>query len=70
MTIIITAPMLTYGETAKLLHVSDRTVWQMVKDGRLPAVRFGGSVRIDPADVDRFVQKAKEGQGEDHVNVY
>ena len=32
--------LLTYKQTAAHLGVSERTVWQMVKDGRLKAVRF------------------------------
>ena len=49
----------TYDDVATLLGVSDRTVWQLVKDGKLPAVRFGGNVRIDPRDVDVFIEERK-----------
>lgn len=52
-------PLLTYQEVAKLLHVTDRTVWQLVADGKLLAVRFGRSVRIDPTDLRAFIEKAK-----------
>ena len=52
-------PLLTYPEVAKLLHVTDRTVWQLVKDGKLRAVRFGRSVRVDPVDLRAFIEQAK-----------
>ena len=59
--------LLTYRDAAKLLGVTDRTVWQLVKDGHLPAVRFGRSVRIDPADLRAFVERAKQSRGSDHA---
>ncbi len=59
--------LLTYREAGKLLGVTDRTVWQLVRDGHLPAVRFGRSVRIDPADLRAFIERAKSGQGPDHA---
>lgn len=51
--------LLTYVETAEVLGVTDRTVRTLVRTGALPAVRFGGSVRIDPADLREFVENAK-----------
>ena len=61
-------PLLTYQEAAKVLQVTDRTVWQLVKDGVLPAVRFGRIVRIDPEDLKTFIRKAKDGQGVRHAS--
>ena len=51
--------LLTYPEAAELLGVTARTVWNLVHRGELRAVRFGGSVRIDPADLRAFVESAK-----------
>jgi excisionase family DNA binding protein len=42
-----------------VLGVTPRTVWTLVQTGTLPAVRFGRSVRIDPADLRRFIDRAK-----------
>ena len=54
--------LLTYSEAAKLLRVSDRTVWGLVNESRvLPAVRVGQSVRIDRRDVVAFVERRKTG---------
>jgi excisionase family DNA binding protein len=54
--------LLTTDETAEILGITGRTVRTLVRAGSLPAVRFGGSVRIDPADLRRFVNDAKAGQ--------
>ncbi|RMH23666.1 MAG: DNA-binding protein [Planctomycetota bacterium] len=54
-------PLLTYRQAAKVLGVTERTVWTLVHDGALPAVRFGRSVRIDPADLRAFIERGKRG---------
>lgn len=39
--------------TAEHLKISERTVTEMVSDGRIVAYRLGGTVRFDLAEVDR-----------------
>jgi len=51
--------LLTYREAGKLLGVTDRTVYALVAAGDLPAVRFGRSVRIDPADLREYIDARK-----------
>lgn len=51
--------LLTYKGAGDVLGVSDRTVYQLVRDGELRAVRFGRSVRIDPRDLESFIARAK-----------
>lgn len=51
--------LLTYREAGKLLGVTDRTIWTLVDQGELPAVRFGRSVRIDPADLRAYIDRCK-----------
>lgn len=51
--------LLTYRETARLLGVTERTVWSLVDRGELAAVRFGRSVRIDPRDLRAFIDGAR-----------
>ena len=53
--------LLTYDQAGKLLGVTGRTVWTLVHRGDLLAVRFGHSVRIDPADLRAFVERSKRG---------
>lgn len=54
--------LLTYDQAGKILGVSGRTVWSLVDHGDLPAVRFGRSVRITPADLRRFIERARIGR--------
>lgn len=51
--------LLNYREVGKLLGVTERTVWTLVADGALPSVRFGRSVRIDPADLRAYIDRCK-----------
>jgi len=55
----IVKPLLTYREAGKLLGVTERTIFKLVKDGDIPKVKFGRSVRIDPDDLRGFIDKAK-----------
>ena len=59
---VIVEPLLTYRQAAEVLGVTDRTIWALVDSGRLPAVRFGRSVRIDPTDLRAFIEHAKRSE--------
>lgn len=52
-------PLLTYKQAGALLGVTERTIWTLVNDGELPAVRFGRSVRIDPTDLRAYIDRCK-----------
>jgi excisionase family DNA binding protein len=45
----------TVAEVARLLRVSNMTVYRLIQSGQLPAVRVGRSYRIREADVDRYL---------------
>ena len=48
-------------ETARLLSVSDRTVWKMARAGRFPKpLHVGASARWRTADVEAFVHQLAE----------
>jgi len=55
----IVEKLLTYRDAGKLLGVTERTVWELVNRGELPAVRFGRNVRIDPADLRAYIDRCK-----------
>lgn len=55
----IVEKLLTYKDASKLLGVTERTVWTLVNQGELPAIRFGRTVRIDPVDLRGFIDRAK-----------
>ena len=57
----------TYEQAGKLLGVTGRTVWTLVDRGDLLAVRFGHSVRIDPADLRAFIERSKQGPASDNA---
>jgi len=46
---------INYRDAARRLSVCERTVWGLVRDGHLQAVRIGRSVRIPVAELERFV---------------
>lgn len=48
---------LTTQEVARLLKVTQRSVYRWIVAGVLPAAKFGGRWRIKRADVERFWQQ-------------
>jgi len=56
--------LLTYRQAAKVLGVTERTIWTLVDRCAVRVVRFGRSVRIDPADLRGFIERAKQGGAE------
>lgn len=46
---------LSMREAAQAIGVSERTIFNAIKAGRLKACRVGRLVRIRPADLERFV---------------
>ena len=53
-------PFFTPRALAEFLSVSDRTVRQMLHDGRIPSYKVEGMRRIDPADVDRYLDERRQ----------
>lgn len=47
--------MATVSEVAALLRVSRMTVYRLIRQGDLPAVRIGRGYRIPEDDVDRYL---------------
>jgi len=45
---------------AAYLAVSDRTIRNWIRRGELPSYKLGASRRIDPADVDAFLESRRE----------
>jgi len=55
----ITPRLLTVRQTAAYLAISDRKLWQLTQENRLPAVKIGRCIRYDIADLDSFIVAAK-----------
>lgn len=52
--------LLTARQTARMLAISERSLYSLTKAGDLPAVRIGRSVRYDPADIRAWIEAAKK----------
>jgi excisionase family DNA binding protein len=50
-----TEPLLTVGEVAGVMRVSNMTVYRLIKSGQLSAIRVGKNYRIRRADVERYL---------------
>lgn len=50
-------PLLTVGEVASLMRVSNMTVYRLIKGGQLAAIRVGKNYRIRRSDVDRYLNE-------------
>jgi excisionase family DNA binding protein len=47
--------LLTVGEVAGTMRVSNMTIYRLIKSGQLAAVRVGKNYRIRESDVDRYL---------------
>jgi excisionase family DNA binding protein len=57
------ARFLTVAEVADLLRVSNMTVYRLIQQGELPAVRVGRSYRLRSEDVDAFLSAQYQSAG-------
>ena len=48
-------PMLTVGEVAGTMRVSNMTVYRLINSGQLAAVRVGKNYRIRESELSRFL---------------
>ena len=49
-------PLYTVSQTAEILNASEKTVRRFIERGLLRAVKIGGLVRIDPADLEHLIR--------------
>ena len=49
---------LTIAEVASVMRVSKMTVYRLVHNGELPAVRVGRSFRVSEEDVNEYLRKS------------
>ncbi len=58
-------PLLTVGEVAQLMRVSNMTVYRLIKSGQLSAIRVGKNYRIRRSDIERYLtERAVNAPGE------
>ena len=53
--------LVTSREAARILAVSERTLWGLADRGEIPRVRIGRAVRYDVRDLDVWIQRNKAG---------
>lgn len=58
-------PLLTVGEVAGLMRVSNMTVYRLIKAGHLSAIRVGKNYRIRHSDVDKYLTERAVDAGGD-----
>jgi excisionase family DNA binding protein len=57
--------LLTVGEVADVMRVSNMTVYRLIKSGQLGAIRVGKNYRIRESEVDRYLQeRSVQAEGE------
>jgi excisionase family DNA binding protein len=49
----------TVRTLAEKLAVKPLTIYRLIRDGKLPAMKIGRSIRFDPADIDAFLQTVR-----------
>jgi excisionase family DNA binding protein len=50
-------PLLTVGEVAHTMRVSNMTVYRLIKSGQLAAIRVGKNYRLRRNDVERYLSE-------------
>jgi len=59
----ITIPrLLTAKQAAAYLAISERKLWSITKENRIPVVKIDRSVRYDIGDLNLFIATAKGGK--------
>ncbi len=55
--------LLTARQAAKLLNISERTLYARTQDGSITVVRIGDrGIRYDPADLRAWIERAKNSE--------
>ena len=50
-------PLITVGEAAAFLRVSQKTIRRMIEAGNLPVIRLGRSIRIHPEVIEKIIRQ-------------
>jgi excisionase family DNA binding protein len=61
-TALSTPGLLTVQEVLKHLRIGRTSLHALTCTGELPAVRINRAVRYDPRDVERFIERCRDGK--------
>lgn len=51
------------AEAAECLGIGPRTLYRLIDHGELPAYKFGRVIRLQQAEVDQYIQRARIQKG-------
>jgi excisionase family DNA binding protein len=54
---VIVMNLFTVKEVAKMLRLTEKTVYKMIKTGAIPSVKIGGALRITQEAVDQILER-------------
>lgn len=54
--------MFTVKEAMEILNLSKSTIYRLVENGTIKAVKIGGSIRIPQAELRRFILEDRTGR--------
>jgi excisionase family DNA binding protein len=61
---VLGEPLLTVGEVANIMRVSNMTVYRLIKSGQLAAIRVGKNYRLRRSDIEDYLtERAVHVQG-------
>lgn len=52
-----TEALLSRGDAARRLNISERLLWRLTQRGSIPCVRLGRSVRYCPKAIEKLIEK-------------
>jgi len=52
---VLGEPLLTVGEVATMMRVSNMTVYRLIKSGQLAAIRVGKNYRLRRRDIEHYL---------------
>jgi len=56
--------LMTSPEVARILSISERSLWQLTRDGVLPCVRIGRSVRYTARSLEEWIRSREASGGQ------
>lgn len=58
---VLDGGLLSVNRTAARLGIGRGTTYRLIRNGEIPSVKVGGSIRVDPRELDRWIQERTRG---------
>lgn len=58
---VLDGELLSVRRTAVRLGIGRGTTYRLIRNGEIPSVKVGGSIRVDPRELDRWIQERTRG---------